>query len=139
MTYKGPRHLEYTSQQGTRQLIKGKNSHTISYGEKDLTTIKGGKVWPLKVGATWTHTWRSVSSRERSTTTDKCKVKKQVKLNTAAGIFQTHMVTCTSQWHARTKPYRQIIWYDVETNMMVQKRQRWDGGGNKTLLVSVKR
>lgn len=140
LAFKGPRVMEYRSDNGNGLWRWDIEGQLMSRGRRKFTTIKGGAKWPYKVGLKWKKTWKSyVYEFEPSQYTSKCKVKKREVLKTAAGTFDTHRVDCTEQHIDYLYPYHSREWFDIKTNMIVQAQVGYAAhGGYKLFLTSAK-
>ena len=65
--------------------------------------FKGGDIWPLKVGNKFQYTYTGRNDQGDAWSGSRtCKVKKQVRIKTVSGEYDTYKVVCTDKWNVRT-------------------------------------
>lgn len=72
-------------------------------GSGTQEVVLKGEIWPLKVGKKWQ--WKYKGKNDQGETWSgvrKCKVKKQVRIKTMFGEYDTYKLVCTDSWATRT-------------------------------------
>ncbi len=82
--------------------------------------FKGGNIWPLRVGNKFSYSFKGRRTRGGGKSWSgvrECKVKKQVRIETVSGEYDTYKVVCEDRWNTHT------WWLSPELKAVVRYRR----------------